>query len=176
MSLRHAVAMNASMKVFNRCVAMSWQNAGYLLSHVTLKHTFSYPTYTYSDTLHTCRLICSCMHSHTLHTHILIPYIPADPSAAALILTPYIHIFSHPTYTYSHTLHTHILTTYIPADTSAAAALGAVDGFKRSRCVCVAVCVAVCCSVLQGVCVCCSVLQCVAGCCRVLQGVAVCCS
>jgi len=36
-------------------------------------------------------------------------------------------------------------------------------------------CVAVCCSVLQGVAVCCRVLQGVAGCYRVLQGVAVCC-
>jgi len=43
---------------------------------------------------------------------------------------------------------------------------------------CVAVCVAVCCSVLQCaaiyVAVCCSVLQCVAVCCSVLQCVAVC--
>jgi len=41
---------------------------------------------------------------------------------------------------------------------------------------CVAVRVAVCCSVLQCVAVCCSVLQCVAVCCSVLQCVAVCCS
>jgi len=37
-------------------------------------------------------------------------------------------------------------------------------------------CVAVCCSVLQGVAVCCSALQCVAVCCSVLPCVAVCCS
>jgi len=36
-------------------------------------------------------------------------------------------------------------------------------------CKCVAVCVAVCCSVLQCVAVCCSVLQCGAVCCSVLQ-------
>ena len=46
-----------------------------------------------------------------------------------------------------------------------------------SYCVlCMLLCVAVCCSVLQCVAVCCSVLQCVAVCCRLLQCVAVCCS
>ena len=122
--------MNASTNVFKRCVAKPWQNAGYLLLHVTLKHTFSYPTYTYSHTLHTCRLICCCMHSHTLQTH---------------ILTPYIHIFSLPTY-----LQTHLQLLH-SAQLMASNDLG----------VCVLQCV------LQCVAVCCSVLQCVAVCCRV---------
>jgi len=46
----------------------------------------------------------------------------------------------------------------------------------RRSCWCVAVCVAVCCSVLQCVAVCFCVLQCVAVCCSALPCVAACCS